>query len=325
MKDDNKLISVMIPTYNQEHFIAQAVDGILRQDYENIEVIISDDCSTDGTFEKIKSFLDDPRISYYRNEVNIGRVENYRKTLYERTHGDWVINVDGDDILTERHYFSHAMKIAQENKNISIIYADKGVISTDQAPSYKSTLSETDFRILLGEEIFLSYWKKHYQLNHLTALYDRELALSIDFYCSDIISSDLESLLRLLPGHNVVYIPKIVGMWRSHGDNASRIQDVDARLENITYVMTVYNYLKEHNYYSRIKREYWKNKMLYYRIRSSIAILLAKEGVKGGFEFWRKSLSQYPLLTLLSAFDARTIYHLLQRWLPLFRAEHEEI
>lgn len=212
-----------------------------------------------------------------------------------------------------------------KTRNVSIIYADKGIIKPDQPSSYKRTLSKTDFKILSGEEILLTYWKKHYQLNHLTALYDRKLAVSIDFYCSDIISSDLESLLRLLPGHNVVYIPKIVGMWRSHGDNASRVQDVDTRLENISYVMTVYRYLEEHNYYSRIKRMYWKNKMLYYRIRSSIAILLAKEGVKGGFEFWRKSLSLYPLLTLLSAFDARTIYHLLQRWLPLFRAEHEEI
>jgi glycosyltransferase involved in cell wall biosynthesis len=315
----------MIPTFNQERFVDQAVMSVLRQDYQNIEVIISDDCSTDNTFGKIKPFLEDPRVSYYKNDINIGSTGNYKKTLYERAHGEWVINIDGDDILTECHYFSHAMRIAKETKNISIIYADKGITTSDQLSSYKSMLSETDFKVLSGDEVLLTYWKKRYQLNHLTALYDRELSLSIDFYCSDIISSDLESLLRLLPGHNVVYIPKIVGMWRSHGDNASRIQDVDARLENITYVMTVYNYLKEHNYYSRIKREYWKNKMLYYRIRSSIAILLAKEGVKGGFEFWRKSLSQYPLLTLLSAFDARTIYHLLQRWLPLFRAEHEEI
>lgn len=79
MKNDNMLISVMIPTYNQEHFIAQAVDGILRQDYENIEVIISDDCSTDGTFEKIKPFLDDPRVRYYKNNITIGSTENYKK------------------------------------------------------------------------------------------------------------------------------------------------------------------------------------------------------------------------------------------------------
>ena len=75
-------VSIMIPVYNQEDYIANTIQSALNQNYNNIEIIISDDASTDNTSQIIKDFLPNQKIKYFRNQVNIGRVKNYRKLLY---------------------------------------------------------------------------------------------------------------------------------------------------------------------------------------------------------------------------------------------------
>src|SRR3990172_733570 len=56
MKDAKPLVSVIIPIYNAEDFVAESVESILAQTYPNIEIILVDDCSKDGTLAKLKKF-----------------------------------------------------------------------------------------------------------------------------------------------------------------------------------------------------------------------------------------------------------------------------
>ena len=65
------LISVLMPVYNVENFIEEAVTSITNQTYKNIELIIIDDCSTDSTYTKIQTLaLKDKRIKLYKNDKN---------------------------------------------------------------------------------------------------------------------------------------------------------------------------------------------------------------------------------------------------------------
>lgn len=67
--DDSILISVLMPTYNVEKFVGEAVESILAQSWQNFELIIVDDCSTDRTYDILKTYLEkDSRIRLYRNE-----------------------------------------------------------------------------------------------------------------------------------------------------------------------------------------------------------------------------------------------------------------
>ena len=88
-------VSIMIPTYKQDKIVSRAISSSLKQDYTNLEIIISDDCSPDNTKEIVKRFLKDKRVKYFRNDTNLGRVSNYRKTLFDYATGDWAINLDG--------------------------------------------------------------------------------------------------------------------------------------------------------------------------------------------------------------------------------------
>lgn len=92
------LISVIMPTYNVEKYVAEAIESILNQTYKNIEFIIVDDFSTDGTYEICKSFAKkDNRIKLFKNTQNlrISRTLNFALT---KVTGKFVARMDGDDI-----------------------------------------------------------------------------------------------------------------------------------------------------------------------------------------------------------------------------------
>ena len=82
-------VSVIIPTFNSEKFIKRAIYSVLIQSYEDFELIIVDDCSTDNTVKIIESFNDD-RIKIVKHDVNTG-VGVARQTGLKYTTGDFVL------------------------------------------------------------------------------------------------------------------------------------------------------------------------------------------------------------------------------------------
>jgi hypothetical protein len=81
-------LSIGLPVYNGERFLAQTLDSILSQSYRDFELIISDNCSTDGTAVICERFATaDPRIHYYRNPANVGAPANYN-AAFHRSRGE---------------------------------------------------------------------------------------------------------------------------------------------------------------------------------------------------------------------------------------------
>ena len=96
------LASLLVAFYNQENFVADTVKGALSQTYSNLEIIFSDDCSTDGTFQAIKEAVKDyngpHKIIINRNEPNMGLVPHVNKELFKLSHGEFLFLNGGDDI-----------------------------------------------------------------------------------------------------------------------------------------------------------------------------------------------------------------------------------
>lgn len=96
MKNKEK-ISVVIPTYNREKLIVQSINSVLEQTYENIEVIVVDDASTDNTKEVVKK-IKDKRVKYIGLKQNKGAC-NARNVGIENATGDYIAFQDSDDIF----------------------------------------------------------------------------------------------------------------------------------------------------------------------------------------------------------------------------------
>ena len=98
-----KLISILVITYNSSEFIEETLDSIKKQDYKNIELIISDDSSTDNTIDICKTWLKKNSSRFHRTKIitssiNTGIPANCNRGLKE-CYGEWIKLIAGDDLL----------------------------------------------------------------------------------------------------------------------------------------------------------------------------------------------------------------------------------
>lgn len=131
------MISVCMATYNGEKYIKEQLDSILSQISDNDEVIISDDHSTDGTIEVIKSY-NDGRIKVFMNSKEKGYTRNFENAL-EKASGDIIFLSDQDDV-----WMDDKVTISLENlKNYDMV-----VCNAELVDSSLNKLNETvfDFR-----------------------------------------------------------------------------------------------------------------------------------------------------------------------------------
>jgi glycosyltransferase involved in cell wall biosynthesis len=93
-------ISVLIPTFNYGRFLEEAIESVLSQDFEDYELIVSDDCSSDNTEEIMTKYANNGKVRYHRHTINLGMVENWNWCLGE-SRGELIKYVFGDDKLSQ--------------------------------------------------------------------------------------------------------------------------------------------------------------------------------------------------------------------------------
>lgn len=97
MKRGSLKLSICLPSYNGADVIARTLESILKQSYQNFEIIISDDCSTDETEKVVRTFKD-KRIKFFKNKKNLGYGDNLN-TFKDKISGEVMILMAQDDIL----------------------------------------------------------------------------------------------------------------------------------------------------------------------------------------------------------------------------------
>ena len=90
------MVSIITPAFNSEKFIAETIQSVLAQTYQNWELLIVDDCSTDKTAEIISGFQDS-RIKYFYNSTNKGSAVS-RNIALQKANGRWIAFLDSDDL-----------------------------------------------------------------------------------------------------------------------------------------------------------------------------------------------------------------------------------
>lgn len=267
-------ISVQIPTYNQAGYINQAVDSVLAQQYNNLEVVIADDCSTDNTGQSIDKYLADSRVKIGKNTVNLGRIGNYRKSLYEYCSGDWVVNLDGDDFFCDSCFLSRAMELIQANKqeHIVLYQANHDLQKLKKIFPQAKRLDEETI-LINGRDYFINYYKVQ-RFKHCATLYSRQEALKLDFYSFNCLFTDFNSMAKLMLRGKLVLSAKKVAQWREHEGNESgglNERTIEKEMQSIDQLADIAK-----PFFSNDQLVTWANKMKEYMVTTYIELLTKK-------------------------------------------------
>lgn len=144
------LVSIIMPSWNTAKFIAESIQCVVKQTYQNWELIIVDDCSTDNTDEVVASFLKDKRIKYLHNEKNSGAALTRNKAMRE-AQGEWIAFLDSDDLWTHDKLekqvsfmkengfvlsYTEYEKIDEEDKPLNIYVTGPDVVNKKKMYNY---------------------------------------------------------------------------------------------------------------------------------------------------------------------------------------------
>lgn len=128
MTENNPLVSVTVITYNSSKYVLETLESIKAQTYQNIELIVSDDCSTDNTVEICRQWIEENQARFVESQIitspiNTGIPANKNRAL-AKCKGDWIKSIAGDDALMEDCIFDNIAYV-QANKNIYILFSIK--------------------------------------------------------------------------------------------------------------------------------------------------------------------------------------------------------
>lgn len=115
------LVSILIPVYNREELVKRAIESAINQTYENIEVIVVDNKSTDRTYAVLKEYAEKyPDVKVYQNDENLGPVRNWKKCL-EYSSGEFVKILFSDDWMEET-FVEKCMEILSAHEDVGFVF-----------------------------------------------------------------------------------------------------------------------------------------------------------------------------------------------------------
>lgn len=133
IKDNNSLVSIIIPVYNAEKYIKESLDSVVSQNFAEKEVIIVDDCSSDKSAEIIKQYMEKfPYIQYHKLKINSG-VAVARNTAIKMARGRFVAFVDSDDVWKSGK-LKRQLQLFDEHKGCPFTYTAIEYIDENSKP-----------------------------------------------------------------------------------------------------------------------------------------------------------------------------------------------
>jgi glycosyltransferase involved in cell wall biosynthesis len=121
-------VSVLIPVYNSERYLAECLDSILAQDFRDYEILIADDGSTDNSRELIKAYAaKDARIRWWQNPQNLGLTQNHNACLRE-ARGEFIKFVHQDDTFLQPSVLARMVEILQQDATVSLVGTGSNLI-----------------------------------------------------------------------------------------------------------------------------------------------------------------------------------------------------
>jgi glycosyltransferase involved in cell wall biosynthesis len=235
---DTPLISVIMPVYNAEKYLAEAIQSALAQTYGNIEIICVDDCSTDGSATILKGWAQkNDNLKVYLLEKNQG-VSHARNLAITHAKGEFILPLDADDLIAPE-YCRLAMDVFKKTPSVAVVYSRTKLFKDEEfweweLPEYSKE------RMQAGNCVHVSAFYRKADWVRFGG-YDERLNALVDYdFWLHFTENDL----------HFFRINQFLFFYRQHAThlNISALYKVDSFKENTTKLQVWLN----HKFFSRI-------------------------------------------------------------------------
>jgi len=215
---EKPLVSLCIYTYKQENFVRETLEAAVAQDYPNLEILVSDDCSPDNTFGVIQEFAKQyngpHKLIVNRNHLNLGIGGNVMK-LFSMSHGVYIVNNCGDDLSIPNRVSRSVEAIQKEQvDNMSFAMSPFGA-SVAKTGFFTDEIEKTE-RYTIED-----YIKGSYRSSGASRIMTRRI---VDFFGplnSDCPTEDSTFTFRSFLLGGLAYSYEHLVKYRIHGENTS--------------------------------------------------------------------------------------------------------
>lgn len=255
----NPLVSICIPTYNGERFIKSAMESAINQTYRPLEIIVSDDASSDTTLNIIKTFITktDIPISIFHHEPS-GIGANWNNCV-KKSSGDYIKYLFQDDLL-KPDCIQSMVKLAEEDKDIGIVFSKREIIADGNPNDYEKWIAQFNDlqsnwtkieniqhgRSLLGDVNFLSQPRN--KVGEPTAVLLRKTVFDkIGYFNIELKQAlDYEFWYRTFKFFKAGYIDRELVSFRLHDQQATAQNSKTTIIDYQEYPKLVYKNLFWH-------------------------------------------------------------------------------
>jgi len=256
-------ISVIIPTYNYAHYITDAINSVLEQDYpkDSVEIIIVDDGSTDNTREVLKEFMHNKTVQYFLQE-NKGKASATYKAIQCAT-GEYIFNLDADDYFLPDK-IKRAVDIFESDESIVHVASPAQILDQESntvkgAESLPTQILETKTN---GEQLLRYFYNNNILYGGGSAFSARASVLKkinipaeVDMFIDEFL------LLAVLPHGKSFFINQPLSVWRVHASNYSgkaqdALQQSPKGRRLLSSSAAILDYMKQNNFDSSLVKIY---------------------------------------------------------------------
>lgn len=220
------LVSVILTSYNHERYLSKAIESLVNQSYENIEIIIIDDASTDGSQDILLKYNNIKKVKTYINKINSGSYVNSTNYGATKANGDFLLFAQCDD-YSEPNQIEKLLNSALENRSCQIVYSMSKMIDTH------GKIINNDYEI--RERFFKKHVTKSTKItgsmmlrllsyscvipNLSAVLMTKTLYTELGGFSNDyIVVADWDFYLRASKITDFYYIKEPLNNFRQHGE-----------------------------------------------------------------------------------------------------------
>lgn len=285
--NENPFVSVVIPNYNHARFLEERIQSVLNQTYQNFELIILDDKSTDNSVEVINKYKDNPHVSHIVvNEENSGSTFKQWKRGFELAKGDVVWIAESDDSCETNMLETLIKGYVEHNAVLAFCRSCKYDVDGTKSQYVLQTCLPWDI-IMPGKEFVSRYMVQcNAVANASSAIFNRELAMHLDSqYTIMNGNGDWLFWIELMEHGGVFFCNQTLNFFRHHGSNTTR-QVGNKGLSAIEHKV-IFDYLTDNGYVPRNEVSKMRLKTLDFYLNSEYDSLKTRRKVLTSWDRYR--------------------------------------